>query len=379
MKRAAVVVVTACVLAPIVIVGGIAIALARATSPATGNGAGTILSIDGVDPQVLTVVSETVVATLNQHPGCDADALIVLAHMSIEWPPGLQGLGRSDTPMAPNGDFYPIIQAYAPVSGADTDNGRYDASATAEYAAGPLQQINAFKSTYGTDASGDGDINQNNLADATATSTNHACQTQQQTGLSLQTPQGRRYEAGHYMLPAAPTSPATADYANLIEDAYQRLRAAATYAPGPHSAGTHALPVDPALIKDPAVLVAPHHHGNAWDYPTPVGTTIYASAGGTVTTAGYAGNCGNGVTIDADDGARYTYCHGSQILVNAGQRVETGQPILLSGNTGNSTGPHLHLQINYHGNNICPQPLLRDWYQGQDTHPASAPSTGCTR
>ena len=106
---------------------------------------------------------------LDEHPGCDADPILVLAHMSIEWPPGLLGHGRGDSTMATNGDFLPIIQAYAPVPGPDTDAGTYDGSATSEYAVGPLQQINAFRVTYGFDGNDDRELNQNNLADAPST------------------------------------------------------------------------------------------------------------------------------------------------------------------------------------------------------------------
>jgi len=331
---------------------------------------------------MVSVVTE---ATVTANPGCDADPLIVLAHMAIEWPPGLKGEGRNGTRMAANGDFQPIIQAYAPVPGPDRDGGLYDGSATAEYAVGPLQQINAFRDSYPRDGNDDSEINQNNLADATAVGIQHACATQQQSGLSLRTPEGRAFEAGHYMLPAYPMSSATADYRQLVTDAYNDLASRATWqnpARGTGEvryAGDHAFPVDPALITNEAQLTNPHHNYPAWDLPIPTGTTVYAAAGGRVVLAGWSDACGNGVTIDADDGGRYTYCHGVATIATTNDHVTAGTPILLSGSTGHSTGPHLHLQIQYAGRFICPQPLLVAWHANQTLNPADTQRFDCIR
>ena len=117
----------------------------------------------------------------------------------------------------------------------------------------------------------------------------------------------------------------------------------------------------------------------AWDFRVPVGTPVHAVIGGTVTaTTAPSSRCGLGVVVAGDDGHRWTYCHAVQVLVTAGERVRTGQPIMRSGNTGNSTGPHLHLALHVAGVARCPQPLLEAWLEGRTADPADAPATGCT-
>lgn len=94
-------------------------------------------------------------------------------------------------------------------------------------------------------------------------------------------------------------------------------------------------------------------HG-AIDIGVPTGTNVYACDGGTVTFAAYAGNAGNMVTIDHGNGYTSTYMHNSQFKVSAGDTVTKGQVIALSGNTGNSTGPHLHFQVQHNGTKVDP-------------------------
>lgn len=86
------------------------------------------------------------------------------------------------------------------------------------------------------------------------------------------------------------------------------------------------------------------------DFVVPVGTPVYASAGGIVTYAalnhsGY----GNMVEIDHGNGIITRYAHNSKLLVKVGQMVKRGQEISLSGDTGRSTGPHLHFEVRYKG------------------------------
>ncbi len=87
------------------------------------------------------------------------------------------------------------------------------------------------------------------------------------------------------------------------------------------------------------------HHGI--DIAVPTGTRVAAAAAGKVTTAGYSSSYGYLVVIDHGNGYETRYAHNSKLLVKAGQRVTQGQIIALSGNTGRSTGPHLHFEIRY--------------------------------
>ena len=85
------------------------------------------------------------------------------------------------------------------------------------------------------------------------------------------------------------------------------------------------------------------------DISKPVGSTVKASAGGTVTRAGNAGTYGILVEINHGNGWVTRYAHNSKVLVRAGDKVTKGQAIALSGNTGRSTGPHVHFEIRYNG------------------------------
>ena len=85
------------------------------------------------------------------------------------------------------------------------------------------------------------------------------------------------------------------------------------------------------------------------DLAVSVGTTVYAADGGTVVEAQYSGSYGNVVMIDHQNGQETRYAHNSKLLVKKGDKVYQGQPIAKSGNTGRSTGPHVHFEIRING------------------------------
>ncbi len=91
-------------------------------------------------------------------------------------------------------------------------------------------------------------------------------------------------------------------------------------------------------------VIMPH---NGVDFAAPIGTPIYASASGTVKSAGDSGPCGNMVQIEHTGGLVSCYCHMSRFAagLHAGQHVESRQIIGYVGQTGRATGPHLHFAI----------------------------------
>ncbi|HFD0307742.1 TPA: phage tail spike protein [Clostridium perfringens] len=102
---------------------------------------------------------------------------------------------------------------------------------------------------------------------------------------------------------------------------------------------------------------APH---SGTDFGVPEGTPVRASKSGTVIkrrelTTSY----GKYLFIDHGDGLVTIYAHNSQLLVSEGQHVTAGQIIAKSGNTGNSTGPHSHIELRYNGTPVNFAPSLR--------------------
>ncbi|HEX6291954.1 MAG TPA: peptidoglycan-binding protein [Herpetosiphonaceae bacterium] len=120
----------------------------------------------------------------------------------------------------------------------------------------------------------------------------------------------------------------------------------------------------------------PHHDYPAIDLPVPTGTPVYATRGGSATRVS-GSSCGYGYSVAGNDGATYVYCHLNS-FVAGNTTVNTGQLLGYSGNTGNSTGPHLHFGIKYGGVSRCPQRLLLAIYDGTAVpHPSTLPTTGC--
>lgn len=91
------------------------------------------------------------------------------------------------------------------------------------------------------------------------------------------------------------------------------------------------------------------------DIADPLGTPIHSTMGGTVIEAGPADGFGLWVRVLQDDGTTAVYGHVNDIYAHEGKRVEAGEVIASVGNRGNSTGPHLHLEIwDQYGNKTDP-------------------------
>lgn len=91
------------------------------------------------------------------------------------------------------------------------------------------------------------------------------------------------------------------------------------------------------------------------DFAAPIGTSIYATGNGTVISAGWQQGYGNCIQISHGYGYLTLYGHMSAFKVRNGQSVKRGDVIGLVGNTGKSTGPHLHYEVHFKGEIMNPQ------------------------
>ena len=107
------------------------------------------------------------------------------------------------------------------------------------------------------------------------------------------------------------------------------------------------------LRASPGGIGSTNHKG--LDIGKPTGTIIRACESGTVTAAGWSGGHGKRVIIDHGDGLVTVYAHMSRIHATKGQKVQRGQVIGEVGSTGNSTGPHLHLEVIVDGKYMNPE------------------------
>jgi murein DD-endopeptidase MepM/ murein hydrolase activator NlpD len=94
------------------------------------------------------------------------------------------------------------------------------------------------------------------------------------------------------------------------------------------------------------------------DFRGPIGTPIYATADGIIVKAQYSGGYGKQVVIDHGYGYETLYAHLSDIEVQAGDRVRRGDLIGALGNTGRSSGPHLHYEVHRNGQAVNPRYYL---------------------
>ena len=139
----------------------------------------------------------------------------------------------------------------------------------------------------------------------------------------------------------------------------------------PESAARFTLPLGPPL--DP--LPDANGFGATWifnttppstethgglDYAARTGTPVTAVADGTVVLAQDLFHAGNSVFIDHGNGLFTAYLHLSEVRARAGQDVRKGEVVGLVGETGRTTGPHLHFAVRWHGARVDPRLLLED-------------------
>ncbi|CAN5380566.1 peptidoglycan DD-metalloendopeptidase family protein [soil metagenome] len=144
---------------------------------------------------------------------------------------------------------------------------------------------------------------------------------------------------------------------------YMRRYNAARPRPGvPHSAGFFGRPCNGRITSGfgmryhPILHIVRMHTGV--DFGAPVGTPIYSVAEGVVVATGYGSGYGNRVIIDHGGGILTLYGHCSKIYVGSGQHVTRGQNIAAVGNSGLSTGPHLHFEVWQNGRKVNPMSRL---------------------
>jgi murein DD-endopeptidase MepM/ murein hydrolase activator NlpD len=102
------------------------------------------------------------------------------------------------------------------------------------------------------------------------------------------------------------------------------------------------------------------------DFAAPEGTEIHSIGPGVVISTAYDGAFGNKTVVELDDGTVLWYCHQNEFGVEPGQRVKPGDLIGYVGSTGNTTGPHLHLEVHPGGGDAIDPEL---WLPEHHLHP----------
>jgi hypothetical protein len=255
----------------------------------------------------------------------------------------------------------------------DTDGGALDGNRVWDRAVGPAQFLPASWRAHGQDGNGDGTADPQNVYDAALATVAYLCQ---RTSGNYQDPEHlARAVAGYNR---------SAEYVEKVIGWINHYRAFAITGGGVVTAdGLYAFPLPPDSVTVEE-LRRSHHDYPASDLMVPEGTPVYSTHPGTIANIYQPCSdckCGYGVTIVGLDGYRYTYCHGQNLApqLEVGAAVAVGEPLMLSGNTGNSTSPHLHFQIRSPGGDlVCPQLLLEGWWAGAALTPNVAPTSGCT-
>ena len=139
-----------------------------------------------------------------------------------------------------------------------------------------------------------------------------------------------------------------------------RIQAAQASAPAPTYSSPSSTPSAAGFIW-PVHGVVTSSYGWRWgrmhegiDIAVGSGTPVVSAAAGTVIVAGWLGGYGNLVVVDHGNGIATAYGHNSTVTVGTGQYVAQGQLIAYSGNTGNSTGPHVHFEVRINGAAVDP-------------------------
>ncbi len=110
------------------------------------------------------------------------------------------------------------------------------------------------------------------------------------------------------------------------------------------------------LRHDPIDGKLRHHNGI--DIAVPEGTSVASADSGRVVFSGHSSGYGNCIIIEHENGLTSLYAHNSLNLVKAGDIVDKGKTIALSGSTGRATGPHLHFEVRKDGATVDPSRVI---------------------
>ena len=147
----------------------------------------------------------------------------------------------------------------------------------------------------------------------------------------------------------------------IIPGATKKLTTTTTSSKSTSSTSSSSKSVKGITFISPVKATITSKFGSRWgtthkglDFGVSVGTSVKAAAAGTVTYSGVMSGYGNIVILDHGNGVTTYYAHNSVLLVKVGQKVQQGQVITKSGNTGRTTGPHLHFEIRINGSAVNP-------------------------
>jgi murein DD-endopeptidase MepM/ murein hydrolase activator NlpD len=131
-----------------------------------------------------------------------------------------------------------------------------------------------------------------------------------------------------------------------------KIRSSGTVSTGARSAAGLVWPVSGPVTSGFGPRWGRMHEGI--DTAVPEGTPVGAAAAGLVIHAGWLGGYGNLVVVDHGGGLSTAYAHNSSFAVSVGDSVSQGEVISYSGNTGNSSGPHVHFEVRVNGSAVDP-------------------------
>ncbi len=112
------------------------------------------------------------------------------------------------------------------------------------------------------------------------------------------------------------------------------------------------------MRRDPITHEMRLHRGV--DIAAPQGARVHTAGAGRVVFSGYEKGYGNTVVVQHPDGYESRYAHLAELLVKEGDQIQASQVVGTVGNTGRSTGPHLHFEISRHGSQLDPRAMLAE-------------------